>query len=77
MLYKALSYWPHAKIGYVCGPKMHENNASTTTMMNRMAYWNTATEICRKWGVPYINLCEKWHSNPEMTMYYDPNMTTA
>lgn len=77
MLYKALSHWPHAKIGYVCGPKMRETRASNTTMLNRMAYWKTAIEICKKWGVPFINLCEKWHAMPLMTMYYDSTMTTA
>ena len=77
LLYKALSYWPHAKIGYVCGPKMAVNAAFNASFFNRQAYWKTATEICKKWGVPYLNLCEAWHANPLMTMYYDPQMTAA
>ena len=77
MFYKATTYWPYAKIGFVVAMKMGHatGTAGITKFLNRYAYFEKVMEICRKWGIPYIDLWNRSHMNPRMTTYYDPSMS--
>ena len=78
LIYKATSYYPSAKIGYIIPPKMGPLDSSTgmtgyTAETNRRrAYFDTAIEICKKWGLPYIDLWDGCLMNPSLCAYYSP-----
>jgi lysophospholipase L1-like esterase len=54
LFYKAINYYPAAKIGYIVAHKMLSNTS-------RRAFFDRAVEICEKWGIPYLDL---WHGAP-------------
>ena len=72
ILYKALSHWPGKKIGFVIAMKMGTN---VSAYNNRRAYFETIMQICKKWGVPYINLWDECPMNPNLASCYDGTMT--
>ena len=72
LLYKALSYYPTTKIGYIVAQKMGKiNNANYE---NRRNFLHRAIEICEKWGIPYINLWDNSPLNPNLTSMYDSSL---
>lgn len=68
LLYKAVTYYPTAKIGYIVPHKM--GNASSI----RRTYFDRAIELCKKWGVPYIDLWSIAHLNRHLTAHYDSSL---
>ncbi len=63
LFYKAVRYYPTAKIGFIIAQNM-DNNA------NREAYFNVIAKICEKWGIPYLDLWHTCHLNPAIPEHY-------
>lgn len=72
IIYKAMSHWPHSKIGFVIAMKMGK---TVETFNNRRAYFQTVMDICKKWGVPFINLWDECPMNPWLDSCFDGDMT--
>ena len=78
IIYKAINHWPHGKIGFVIALKMASNATQTDNpMKNRRAYFQTIMDICKKWGIPYINLWDECQMNPKLEAHWDSTMTGA
>lgn len=73
MFQKALSLFPHTKFGFIIAQKMGRNQASDT-VKNRKAYFDVIAELCKKWGIPYINLWDEGFLNPAIDSHYNPNL---
>jgi hypothetical protein len=73
LIYKALTYFPHAKIGYIVAQKMGKTNNVNYPI--RKAFFDRAKELCIKWGIPYIDLWEGSHLNPNLISMYDASKT--
>lgn len=72
LLYKALSYYPTTKIGYIVAQKMGKTN--NANYAKRKAYFDRAVEICEKWGIPYIDLWNGSPLNPNLESMYDSSL---
>lgn len=78
LFYKALNYYPHAKIGFVIAQKMgYYSGGYDASHYNRKGFFDAIISICEKWGIPYINLWDGSPLNPKIPSQYDRNMTTA
>ena len=42
---------------------------------NRRLYFDRATEVCRKWGIPYIDLWNTCYLNPMLPWMFDKTKT--
>lgn len=73
LIYNALTFYPSTKIGYIVAQKMGKTNNANYTV--RKAFFDRAIEICKKWGVPYVNLWYGSHLNPNLNSMYDASMT--
>ena len=73
MFQKALSLFPHTKFGFIIAQKMGANQANSM-VRNRKAYFDVIMKICRKWGVPYIDLWDEGFLNPAITSHYNPSL---
>ena len=43
----------------------------------RRHYFLRAIEVCKKWGVPYLDLWEKSAINPMLPVYYNRELSAA
>ena len=76
LLRKAIVQWKGKKIGFIIAHKMGRSNTGhSKENFNRRAYFETIIKCCEKWGVPYINLWDTCHLNPNMTEMYNPDVT--
>ena len=76
MFFKAISYWPASKIGFVVAMKMGRSTVGyTKDTWNRRAYFETIMQICNKWGINFINLWDTCYMNPMLTACFDSTMT--
>ena len=48
---------------------------SEITFENRRFYFYRAVEICRKWGIPCLDLWHSCYLNPFLTWMHDPTKT--
>ena len=72
IFYRATKYWKGKKIGYIVAHKMGATRAGFTAELNgRRAYFEQAIAICRKWGIPYLDLWECCYLNPKLPWMYD------
>ena len=71
---KAIHYYPNAKIGYIVAPKMGTPKIGYGPIYHRRFYFLRAIEICKKWGIPYIDLWETSPINPALSCYYRPDL---
>ena len=69
LIYNALTFYPSTKIGYIVAQKMGKTD--NVNYANRKAYFDRAMEICKKWGIPYINLWDESPLNPNINSMYD------
>jgi len=67
LFYKAITYYPTAKIGYIVAQKM---GCESVQLVRRRYYFDRAVEVCKKWGVPYLDLWESCPLNPLLDVYY-------
>ena len=59
-IYHMITAYPNAKIGYIIPYKQISYNGNIDVYdITGTAYFNRAIEICKKWGVPYLDLREK------------------
>ena len=75
LIFKTLNYYPNVKIGYIVAQKMGDVMRMPDCVHNRRRYFDRAIEICKKWGVPYIDLWQSSPINPSLKCYYDPDLT--
>lgn len=76
MFYKALMAYPEAKIGFIIAQKMNCPTDADGKYFMRRHYFKIAEQICKKWGVPCLNLWDGCPLNPSLTSYYDPSLDT-
>ncbi len=69
IFYRATNLWRGKKICFIVAQKMGLN---LPTVKNRYAYFAAAMQICRKWGIPYLNLWDGCYLNPRLPWMYDP-----
>ena len=67
--YRVTRLWRGKKICFIVAQKMGLN---LPTLKNRYAYFEAAMQICRKWGIPYLNLWDGCYLNPRLPFMYDP-----
>ena len=70
LFYKAITYYPNTKIGFIVAQKMGVTNNYTETNKRRM-YFLKAIEICKKWGIPYLDVWDGCPLNPCLNVYFD------
>ena len=75
LFFKALSYYPTARIGYIVAQKMGTPKCGYGAEFERRYYFLRAIEVCKKWGVPYLDLWERSPLNPSLKCYFDPALT--
>lgn len=75
LFYKAVNYYPTAKIGYILAHKMGRSKIGFGPENNRRRYFLRIIEVCKKWGIPYIDLWESSPLNPWLPCYYNPELT--
>lgn len=79
MIQRVVTSFPTAKVGYIVAPKMDSTPIGyDKEHNNRRAYFETAMAICKKWGVPVLNLWDECTMNPRLLTHYsgtapDPN----
>ena len=74
LFYTAVTKHPKAKIGYIIPPLMGLRNWTQYETISYRVYFNLAIDICKKWGIPYIDLWYESPLNPNLTVYYDPSL---
>ncbi len=72
IFYRATKLWRGKKICYIVAQKM---GFVPPVSKNRRAYFEVAMQICRKWGIPYLNLWDGCPLNPLLPHMYDRNKT--
>lgn len=72
LFYKALKYWNGKKICYIVAQKM---GTLPNQRRKRRIYFDIAVKICKKWGIPYIDLWEGCYLNPSLPNMYDSSKT--
>ena len=75
LFYKAINYYPTAKIGYIVAHRMGRPDIGYGPNFKRRHYFLRAIEVCKKWGVPYLDLWEKSTINPSLKVHYDPKLS--
>jgi len=71
LFFKATSYYPTAKIGFIVAQKM---GAGTANQNSRRNFFLRAIEVCKKWGIPYIDLWDGSPLNPKLKCFYDSSL---
>lgn len=76
LFYKAINYYTGKKIGFIIAPKFGRQVYDyTPENSNLSAYFEVVKAICKKWGIPYLDLWNNCHMNPKLTACYDYTMT--
>ncbi len=75
LFYKSINYYPNAKIGFIVAQKMGRPKCGYGPEYKRRHYFLRAIEVCKKWGVPYLDLWEKSTLNPSLKCHYDPDLS--
>ena len=75
LFYTALSNHPNAKVGYIIPQKMGKRTWTAYESGSYRIYYNLAIEICKKWGVPYLDLWYESSLNPNLSVYYNSSLS--
>ena len=75
LFYKALNYYPNAKIGFIIAHRMGGGTYNFGDTNKRRSYFLKAIEVCKKWAIPYIDLWETCTLTPALSCFYDKSMT--
>ena len=75
LFYKAITYYPKAKIGFIIAKKMGVRPIGYGKDNKRRYYFLRAIEVCKKWGIPYIDLWDESPVNPSLKCYFDPDLS--
>ena len=60
LFYKAITYYPTKKIGFIIAHKMGAIKDQYKTAY-RNVYFDKIRELCKKWGIPYLDLWNECH----------------
>lgn len=72
MIQRVVTTYPTSKVGYIVAMKMTSvSGGYDKEHNNRRAYFETAIEICKKWGVPVLNLWDNCTMNPRLLEHFD------
>lgn len=74
VFYTLVTNHPNAKIGYIIPHIMGRMNWKQYETISYRIYYNQAIEVCKKWGIPYIDLWYESPLNPNLTVYYDASL---
>lgn len=74
LFYKALMYYPKAKIGFIIAMEMGTDSGAVN---NRKRYFDEIVKIAKKWHIPVLNLWENAGVDARLTCFYDPTMSSA
>lgn len=77
LFYKSINYYPTAKIGFIVAQKMGRPKCGYGAEYKRRYYFLRAIEVCKKWGVSYLDLWERSTINPSLKCHYDPDLSFA
>lgn len=65
---RATNYWKGKKICFIVAHKMGWSGTGYgAEVSNRRNYFETAMQICKKWGIPVLNLWDGCYLNPSLT----------
>ena len=67
IFYRATKYFRGKKICYIVAHKMTWGPC----FINRRSYFDLAIEICKKWGIPYLDLWNTCYLNSSLPWMYD------
>ena len=70
LLKRVITTYPTAKVGFIIAPKMDVSEDYTKEGNNRRAYFETIIKLCKKWGVPVLNLWDECTMNPRLAEHY-------
>lgn len=74
VFYTLITNHPNAKIGYIIPHLMGRRNWTQYETISYRIYYNQAIEVCKKWGIPYIDLWYESPLNPNLAVYYDASL---
>lgn len=74
MFYRALTAFPNAKVGFIIAQKMGCPTDEDGKYFKRRHYFKIAEQVCKKWGIPCLNLWDNCPVNPSLLSYYDPTL---
>lgn len=72
VFWRATQYWPGKKIGFIIAQKMGVNPEA---FARRRLFFDHAAAICRKWGIPCLDLWNGCYLNPRLPWMYDDTKT--
>lgn len=68
-------YWLGKHFGYIIPQKQGVTNNYSAASNNRRAYYETAIQICKKWGISVLNFWDDCYLNPNHSWMCDTNNT--
>lgn len=75
LFYTALSNHPNSKVGYIIPQMMGKCTWTAYESGSYRIYYNLAIEICKKWGIPYLDLWYESSLNPNLSVYYNSSLS--
>lgn len=72
MFYKAITYFPKSKIGFIIAMEM---GTGGNTPANRRAYFEEIIKIAAKWHIPVLDLWKESGMDARLTVFYDSSLT--
>jgi lysophospholipase L1-like esterase len=72
LFYKALTHYKGVKIGFMIAQKMGPD-VNAVYFANRRAYFDVIKEMCKKWGIPCLDMWDNTWLNPALVNHYDPS----
>lgn len=79
---KAISYYPKAKIGFIIAQKMGTSSSygydagDSPSTRRRRKFFEIIIDVCKKWGIRYVDLWEGSPLCPKLPVYYDGSKTS-
>lgn len=74
IFYRLVTQMKGKHIGYLIPQKMGH---TPELVARRRTYFDRAIDICKKWGIPYLDLWNDYYFNWELSAHWDQTMTTA
>ena len=72
---KLSQHWLGKHVGYIVPQKMGVSNNYHAGVNNYRTYYETAIQICAKWGIPVLNLWDGCYMNPKHHWMCDTDNT--
>lgn len=73
IFYRLVTQMKGKHIGYIIPQKMGHTEVLVT---RRRVYFDRAIDVCKKWGIPYIDLWNDFYFNWRLTAHWNPEMTS-